>query len=323
MSNGKVYRVQLGPTSFLSYPTRPSSLLIPQLLPLNLNRICSHFHQLQTNKSHQLPLITSTSCALLRFTSISFVRSVTHPTMNLLVPIILILSVSIALPTRKFTDRDLLLLVKRKFSSFPDPYLDDEYYKPDVDFLRSASQKCVLDRLNLIDTEQLGDMELESFDPIGSFGESQEDVNTLVIFVMYLCIVDYKSFLDHDFSQRISHPRFLVPENYTFCAKNLLINLKKEKPLLEKFTKIRKESSKKCQQVLFDIVEVNKSWDSDFEGCLQLWDDHSLEYDLKFAIMNHEMPVEKIYEAEKKKYGKEAMEVNEKFVDCMIRKLIL
>lgn len=224
--------------------------------------------------------------------------------------------------TRLFSDYHLVLLINRKYENLPDFYLDDEYYKPDVQFLRSSNKKCVFNKLNLIDVDDVNMNELINFDPIVTFGDEQEDINTLVIYVMYSCIEDVDAFIDHDFANFVKKPRYSIPSNSTECAKYELKKLRKTKPLVNKFTGLKNFTKKQCNEILNDIKAVNRSWDEEFRGCLKIYDDLSLEYGLKFAIMNHEMPDEKTYNEEKEKYGRESTVVNNEFVNCMIKRVL-
>lgn len=224
--------------------------------------------------------------------------------------------------TRQFSDRSLVLLIKRKFEHLPDFYLDDDYYKPDAEFLRSSNKKCVFDKLNLIDVDDVTMDELINFDPIEGIGDEQEDVNTLVIYVMYSCIENVDAFIDHDFANFVNNPRYSIPQNSIECAKYELKKLNRTKPLISNFTGLKNFTKKKCKKILEDIKAVNRSWDEEFRGCLKIYDNLSLEYGLKFAIMNHEMPDEKTYNEEKEKYGRESTIVNNEFVDCMIKRVL-
>lgn len=224
--------------------------------------------------------------------------------------------------TRAFSDRDLVLLIKRKYENLPDFYLDDDYYKLDVDFLRSSNKKCVFDKLNLIDVDDVTLDELKNFDPIADIGFEQEDVNTMVIYIMYSCIEDDEAFIDYDFANFVKKPRFSIPKNATECAKYQLDLLNRTKPLIDHFLGLKNFTKKQCNIILNDIKTVNQSLDDEFRGCLKIYDGPSLEYALKFAIMNHEMPDEKIYNEEKEKYGRESRIVNDEFIDCMIKRVL-
>ncbi|KAL7012361.1 hypothetical protein ACKWTF_014800 [Chironomus riparius] len=224
--------------------------------------------------------------------------------------------------TRAFSDRDLVILIKRKYENLPDYYLDDDYYKTDIEFLRSSSQNCVFNKLNLIDVDDVTMDELKNFDPITAIGDEQEDVNTMVIYVMYSCIEDANEFIDHDFANFIKKPRHPIPQNSTECAKFELTKLNKNKPLIDSYPSLKNFTKKQCNKILKDLKTVNKSNDDDFRGCLKIYDNSSLEYELKFAIMNHEMPNEKTYNEEKEKYGRESTIVNNEFVDCMIKRIL-
>ncbi|KAG5666587.1 hypothetical protein PVAND_014605 [Polypedilum vanderplanki] len=219
-------------------------------------------------------------------------------------------------------DRNFLLLINQKFSYFQDQYLDDEYYKPDAEYLRSADKKCVYNKLNLVDTDEISYDDLKNFDAKLVFGELEEDYNTLAIYVMYLCIEDVDGFTRHYFNRVIDKPYHKIPKESTECAKNELAKIKKEKPLMENFQGLENHTQVQCDEILFDLKAVNESWDSDFEGCLKIYDEHSLEYSLKFAIMNNERPSDEIFEKELKKYKKESSEICEKFVNCLVEKLL-
>jgi hypothetical protein len=216
-------------------------------------------------------------------------------------------------------DKNLQILVKRKFESLPDQFMDDPYYIPDVQYLRSANLKCILTKLNLIERNDVSFIEMRDFDATEVYKELEEDFQTLVIVTMYHCIEDIEGFLQHYFARNIKNPRFRIPADAIECAKFELMVLDKLAPLVNSFERLENYTKTECNKILLELKAVNKSWDCEFRGCLKVYDNHSLEYSLKFAIMSHETPSKDIYEAEKAKY--QAMEriVEENFIDCMLK----
>jgi hypothetical protein len=236
----------------------------------------------------------------------------------------LMASMALASPTTaNHDDHNLLLLVKRKFTHLNDTYLDDEYYRMDAQYLRSADLKCVLTKLNLVDSEDTTLDELQRFNAQKAFDHLEEDFSTLAIYTMYSCIDDVKGFTRHYFSRVANDtPRYKIPRESSECAKSELVKMGRQRPLVEAFAGLVNHTQEQCDSILFETKAVNESWDDDYRGCLKIYDLHSLEYALKFAIMRSEKVQDEVFESELAKYTKESRETCETFVECMIEKYL-
>ncbi|KAG5666586.1 hypothetical protein PVAND_014604 [Polypedilum vanderplanki] len=189
----------------------------------------------------------------------------------------------------KNLDKKLILLINKKFLNVNDSFLDDEYFKFDTPFLRSVDENCVFNRLNLINTNDVKFDEIKNFDANFAFGELDFDYNILVVYIMYSCIENVEDFVRQYFEKAINDaPIFYIPKDSTECVKDELIKINKEKPMIVNFIGLKNHTEEQCDEILFDMKEACKSQDEDFRGCLQIYDEHSLEYFLKFTIMRNE-----------------------------------
>lgn len=216
------------------------------------------------------------------------------------------------------TLKNLQILIERKFQNYPDSYLDDPYYKPDAEFLRSSNRTCIYNKLNLTDNKIITNDDLKNFNDSIAFGRLAEDFHTLAIYVMYSCIDDVDEFSKHFFARNIREPVVEIPRECIECVKNELLRLGVEKPLISHFGGLKDHSVEQCKEILKELKKATRSDEGEFRGCLKIYDKVSREFYLKFNLMKFEKVDEKIYEIERKRHEKISREVCEKFVKCMI-----
>lgn len=181
--------------------------------------------------------------------------------------------------------------------------------------------KCVMNKLNLIDLDDVTIQELENFNPNTTFACDANDINTMVLYAMFSCVDNLEEFNNHTFSNFLSYKR-QIAESKVECVKYELVQMGREKPMFSEFEGLQNNTAEECDEFLSDNFYCKTQWDNGYQGCHKLYEVHSKEYTLKFTLFFNEEFSDDIYLEELKKYSNETNQINDDFVNCLMVKLI-
>jgi hypothetical protein len=185
-------------------------------------------------------------------------------------------------------------------------------FKP---YLRSVEPKCVLDRLNLIQTEEFTHEELLKFNVDVAFPKMALDLHVLLLTIKVSCVKDQRGYNKMVYDRMVNNPILKFTQDQIECGENWLVKMGREKPLIDHFDGLKKHNESECNS----FINIPRDLGSD-KKCAGIFREFEDEFVVKFALMHVKRPSDAIYDEEFENFLNTTIAM-ETYIDCKIEEL--